>query len=423
MCQKQPLGIINRIKKSQARRKIWELDGRYHCSILGTCLTLKELRQITRKAKIKGSEKFSDYELHTSFVSVLNEKSYTSRLVNKHLDKKYKRTLQQFSKRQGDQEREQFWKKAVSTGEVAGAFWALISHPKSDDQLIHDIYGKIHMLSHLSGASVRVDMQEFHRLTQVNQQLDQHSKQMTTMTRKKLNNKTAEVAHWKLQYLTLLQKNKILFASKQELVALQNDPLQQEIKDCNSQLRLENERYKTRASKLERDNKQLQQHLEQLQIKHQGVQQKLTNKYQQNQSLQTLLASSLAQQKQSTPSNQVNNSRVCPNDNSQDLCGKCVLYVGGRTGQYSHFRDLVEQYNGRFTYHDGGREDSCQHLRNVVSKADIVLCPLDCVSHSAANAVKKQCKSETKPLVFIPHASLSAFTKGLDTVTSVNLSI
>jgi hypothetical protein len=43
-----------------------------------------------------------------------------------------------------------------------------------------------------------------------------------------------------------------------------------------------------------------------------------------------------------------------------------------------------------------------------------VLCPLDCVSHDAANRVKQFCKRHGKQLVLLPTASLAAFTRVLN---------
>ena len=50
------------------RRHIWELANIFHCSVIGTCLTTTELRQILLKAKLPGVEKETDHELHARAV-------------------------------------------------------------------------------------------------------------------------------------------------------------------------------------------------------------------------------------------------------------------------------------------------------------------------------------------------------------------
>ena len=49
------------------------------------------------------------------------------------------------------------------------------------------------------------------------------------------------------------------------------------------------------------------------------------------------------------------NTDNCPGPN---LCGKTVLYVGGLHKMVPHYRQLVEQFGGRFLHHDGGKEAS-----------------------------------------------------------------
>lgn len=80
---------------------------------------------------------------------------------------------------------------------------------------------------------------------------------------------------------------------------------------------------------------------------------------------------------------ELSNTSVCP---LNDLKGMNVLYVGGRASQSTRLRTMVEQCNGGFIYHDGGRHDGRQRL--------------------------------DKKLVMIPHASLSAFAKGLEEVAA-----
>lgn len=145
--------------------------------------------------------------------------------------------------------------------------------------------------------------------------------------------------------------------------------------------------------------------------KRQKLEQALEKSLQEKQALETSLLTVL-KQKNNVNEENTDACSFCSTD--KDLCGRCVLYIGGRSKQYSYFRTLVQHKNGRFIHHDGGRESSHQHLIRTVNQADVVLCPLDCVSHTAMNIVKRHCKHHTKPLVFIPRSSLSAFAKGLD---------
>ncbi|PLX60647.1 hypothetical protein [Sedimenticola selenatireducens] len=50
------------------RLKLWELEHRFHCAVLGTCLTLPELHKLIRQAGIELEPKHSDYDAHTALV-------------------------------------------------------------------------------------------------------------------------------------------------------------------------------------------------------------------------------------------------------------------------------------------------------------------------------------------------------------------
>ncbi len=59
------------------RRKLWQLEARFHCSVIGTCLSLKELRQIWRKIKCPMNTPNTDYDLHRAFVGIAGKASHT----------------------------------------------------------------------------------------------------------------------------------------------------------------------------------------------------------------------------------------------------------------------------------------------------------------------------------------------------------
>ena len=48
-----------------------------------------------------------------------------------------------------------FWNTAVNDGFVAGAYWAMISHRHVPDDLRNRIFGEVHMMSHLLGGTAR----------------------------------------------------------------------------------------------------------------------------------------------------------------------------------------------------------------------------------------------------------------------------
>ncbi|MGH7061871.1 MAG: DUF2325 domain-containing protein, partial [Stellaceae bacterium] len=86
-----------------------------------------------------------------------------------------------------------------------------------------------------------------------------------------------------------------------------------------------------------------------------------------------------------------------------------LLYVGGRPAQIGHLRALAERFGAVFLHHDGGVEERGGLLPGLVSRADTVLFPVDCISHAAMLAVKRLCRQIGKPLVPLRSAGLAPF--------------
>jgi hypothetical protein len=110
--------------------------------------------------------------------------------------------------------------------------------------------------------------------------------------------------------------------------------------------------------------------------------------------------------------------RLCPRF---DLCGRCILVVGGRHQHVSHLRQMVENFNGCFVHHDGGTEQSIGKLSNLFGRADAVLFPVKCVSHAAQNKVKSLCRRYDKPFVPLRRSGMEAYIEALESLAGGRL--
>jgi hypothetical protein len=88
------------------------------------------------------------------------------------------------------------------------------------------------------------------------------------------------------------------------------------------------------------------------------------------------------------------------------LDGVTVLYIGGRPHQAAHLRAMVERSGAAFLHHDGGVEHHLSLLAGLTSQADVVVFPVDCISHHAAQTAKLLCRQGGKR--FIPLRSAGA---------------
>jgi Uncharacterized protein conserved in bacteria (DUF2325) len=91
----------------------------------------------------------------------------------------------------------------------------------------------------------------------------------------------------------------------------------------------------------------------------------------------------------------------------------CVLYVGGRCQLLPHLRARAAACNACLLHHDGGQEETLQSLGGLVDRADVVFCPIDCVSHQACLKVKSLCRRRAKPFVPLRSSSATCFSQAI----------
>jgi hypothetical protein len=76
-------------------------------------------------------------------------------------------------------------------------------------------------------------------------------------------------------------------------------------------------------------------------------------------------------------------------------------------------RASAEDLGAAFLHHDGGVENHPNLLPGLASQSDIVLFPVDCVSHEAANAVKALCRQTGKRFIPLRSASITSLRAAL----------
>ena len=140
------------------RRKLWEFSSHLHCSIVGTCLSTAELRKIVAKFKGIILKDHEDLTVHEVAVRAAGHHDAAGRLLHKALDRRHEATIKRFNKAQNTHEVRLLWDEALRSGDIPGAYWALLTHWASTDELIKLAFGDVHMLSHLVGAANRADI-------------------------------------------------------------------------------------------------------------------------------------------------------------------------------------------------------------------------------------------------------------------------
>src|SRR5262249_19572599 len=150
------------------RTRIWEISENLHCSIVGTCLSTAELRQILGRLKVKGAERVTEHELHILGVIAAGQRESGAKFLQKALDRRHRASINQFARARDAGWLLALWREWASRGDIPGAYWAVLTHPASTNDVVKHVFGEVHMLSHLVGAANRADIQKLRHLEEEN---------------------------------------------------------------------------------------------------------------------------------------------------------------------------------------------------------------------------------------------------------------
>jgi hypothetical protein len=378
----------------QGRRKIWDFATHLHCSIIGTCLSTAELRHILIKVGRQGAATASEHDLHASGVLVASQRNEGAKLLHKALDRRHRVSINRFDKAKTTEEVRAAWKEAMQRGDIPGAYWAALSHPATNDGLLREIFADVHMLSHLVGAANRADIRRLRQLEDENAQLEAKVGRQQQQLRDAVVSRDATIRELRcaLEERIILDRNStvqhspepeseiwanLLADLKRRLASAESrcKGLERELKECRSALIGERD---SRA-KTEKQVNELRQELEQVEA-------------------------SLAD----VPG--IDDGRQRPTH----LLNLTLLYVGGRQAQIGHLRAFTERSGALFLHHDGGIEERSGLLQGLISRADAVLFPVDCISHAAMSLVKRTCRQSGKPFLPLRGAGLAPFCAALN---------
>jgi Uncharacterized protein conserved in bacteria (DUF2325) len=363
------------------RTKIWEFNTSLHCSIIGTCLSTGELRQVLKKLGVAAPDS-TDHDLHGAAVGLVGRHDKAAKLLHKALDERHRVAINQFAKATTEDAVRSSWREAVRRGEIPGAYWATLTHPASTQAVIRDAFGEVHMLSHLVGAANRADIRRLCELEADNAGLRARMERQQVALRDAVVTRDARIQELRD---ALTQR----IAAEPSATGEDSALLRQLVADLERRLAGETRRGTALAEKLAAATTVLGEERS-VRAKAEREAEALRRE------LDAVAASLLARAGEDA-------SAMTPETR---LDGMTVLYVGGRPNQVVHLRAAAEQSGAAFLHHDGGIEHHLNLLGGLTSQADLVMFPVDCISHHAAYAVKQLCRQAGKR--FIPLRSASA---------------
>jgi len=398
-----PASIKNR------RSKLWELDVHWHCPIIGTCITDPELKKLGAKCKAPDySGREAAYKLHAFMVGQSRQSQGVGRVLHKFIERKYARTVKAFAAAKTGDDVAALWIEAVDQGDIAGAFWAVMTHELATLGLKSQVYGEVHMLSHTAGASNRVDHETMAQSQKQIDQLQADMKALQASHRKAIDKRDHMIGQLKKERDEALIKAARADELEARLIAEQEGQSRQ---DLNLRIQRLTERVlqeSDRADSYQRYYREENVQTQRLRKERDGLAKTVQHLESDLQSVETHGVQGDAAT--------CMKGQGC--SGSPDLCGRCIAYIGGQTKQTAFFRDCVEQQNGAFIHHDGGLHDGQARLMSILAQADAVMFPVTCVSHEAVREIKRVCMQQNKPFVPLRTQGLGAFTRGLEDLTT-----
>jgi Uncharacterized protein conserved in bacteria (DUF2325) len=385
------------------RRHLWELSPTLHCSIIGTCLTSGELREILRR--IARREGFvvatgSDHDLHGLGVRLAERRDGAGKLLHKALDRRHAATIGRFAAARDESALDRQWRDALAAGAIPGAYWSVLTHPFTSERLVVRAFGEVHMLSHLVGASNRADIRRLRALEEENAQLRTELAGQRRNWRHTLAQRDARLKE--LEGLHSLAASRALPEPAPPPGAPRGGTSSERLAALETRLAREVEHRAVAEERCRKAYAQLASEREQRSAA--GIENASLRA--EAGALEDQLRTLLGEAREPGPSAALH------------LAGSRVLVVGARPAQIAHWRALVERCAGEFLHQDGGIEDSITGLGGFVNRSDIILFPTDCVSHEAMWSVKRLAARLGKPYRPMRNASLAAFTHALREMTA-----
>lgn len=382
-----------------ARLRLSEIDSHWMCTIVGTCLTMGELRNLQAKLGVRLKKAApTDYDIHTAMVHLAGHDRKAAKAMQKVLDRKHAPALSRFSRAATADQLRCLWREALGRGEVAGACWAAMSHPAADEPLRTEIFGEIHMLSHQVGAAAHADLMRIHALEQEKAALEGKVARQQERLRDEIVARDRSIRE--LRDRLELETTESRRLAHAVVAATEMAALKATVAELEKLLDLECRRREAAVREAEEKDRALRR----LEERAESLEASLVDMQAEAEGVEARLAALLSGDRQGSC------DASC---RSLDLCGRCILYVGGRNRHIPHIRRLVEDSNGTFIHHDGGLEEGLGRLPALLTRADAVLFPLDCVGHAASDQVKRLCKRMEKTYVPVPRSGLGSFMRAL----------
>lgn len=372
------------------RRRIWDLPHSCLCPLVGTGLPLGVLRKIAGKAA-GGKLLANDYDIHVGTISECGQRNRLSEAVQKELERRYATVIQRFRQARDTAALEALWIAAVASGDVPGPFWAGLSHPHCTPELQEQMCRDLHMIQHQAGAATRADISRLQELEQANAAQE---RELARLQQRGAAWQAERHAEQESHAAAMMQLRAQLVGRDSALASLQ-----QQLAELHATI----PGLATRE-RLARQLSDTEQRVHDLRVELSAARAEAAEA---RAALAT--ANAAAQATPITPT-----AAATQRITLHGPLAERVLCVGGRAGNVSGYRSVIEETGAEFLHHDGGLEDNVARLETSMAAADLVICQTACISHSAYWRVKDFCKRHQKRCIFVDNPSITTLQRALE---------
>ncbi|MDP1966931.1 MAG: hypothetical protein Q8K93_32580, partial [Reyranella sp.] len=127
--------------RGSRRRRLWEFDGHAHCPVIGVCLPIAHLRRLVGKVW-RVQSVAGDYDLHCGAIAECKQRSALAQAVQGELDRRFVAALRQSAKAKTTEALSAWWGETSRGDDLAGAFWATLTHPRCAPELERQVLGE-----------------------------------------------------------------------------------------------------------------------------------------------------------------------------------------------------------------------------------------------------------------------------------------
>lgn len=397
---------------------IWEIERHFKCPVIGAMLSVDKHKDILKKCGWDVSA-LKPYEYHSYLMGCMGDENAVSIKANnyiRHQSGKYMKQIASLYKKKDSKRVRALWNDCSARGIIGPVMYAIVSHKDTDVQLLQDIHGEVHMLSHANMTEV---FNIRRKLETADQVLDRE-KNKSCEKSKKIRDLFSQLKQTGKEKDSLARENIRL---KKKLGELETQtPLQQ---PSALDMTQDVERLEQALSCQKEETLRAEREIKQLEIQLFSADNENAMLKEEFAQLSSIFAAGTDNLYTCRKPGNCPLTGACPKEDCprRRLCARRIFMIGGITKMKSYYRQIVEKAGGEFDYHDGYLRNSNEDLAAKVRRCDVVVCPVSCNSHNACLKVKHLCTRYNKELKILNSASLSAVTQALivsDDAVSIN---